>query len=294
MPDSLADRVFVGREAEMGVLQAALEDALAGRGRLVMLVGEPGIGKTRTVREFVTHAGRRSALGLWGRCHESAGAALYWLWVQIVRAYIRERDVAQLRVEMGTGAADIATIVPEVRERLPDLPLPLRFEDPEQARFRLFDAVTTFLYHAAQHHTLVLVLDDLHWADKPSLLFLEFLARELRQSRLLVIGTYRDMELSRQHPLSETLAELTREQPLQRLVLHGLNQEEVERFLEAATDITPPRALVDMVEFIPIKSWVTKGSGAPGSCAGHNRVPSRDRGRPPSTDGSGLSQCGSA
>jgi DNA-binding CsgD family transcriptional regulator len=239
--------MFVGRQAEMGVLQAALEDALVGRGRLVMLVGEPGIGKTRTVREFVTHAGRRSALGLWGRCHESAGTAPYWLWVQIIRAYIRERDVAQLRAEMGSGAADIAALVPEVREQLPDLPLPLRFEDPEQARFRLFDAVTTFLYHAAQHHPLVLVLDDLHWADKPSLLLLEFLARELRQSRLLVIGTYRDMELSRQHPLSETLAELTREQPLQRLVLHGLNQEEVERFLEVTTDITPPRALVDTV-----------------------------------------------
>jgi predicted ATPase len=228
--DSLADRVFVGRQAEMGVLQAALEDALAGRGRLVLLAGEPGIGKTRTTREFVTHAEQRSALGLWGRCHESSGAAPYWLWVQIVRAYVRERDVAQLRAEMGAGAADIAAIVPEVRERLPDLPLPLRFEDPEQARFRLFDAVTTFLYHASQHHPLVFVLDDLHWADKPSLLLLEFLTHELRRSRLLVIGTYRDVELSRQHPLSETLAELTREQPLQRLVLHGLNQEEVERF----------------------------------------------------------------
>jgi DNA-binding CsgD family transcriptional regulator len=229
------------------VLQAALEDALVGRGRLMMLVGEPGIGKTRTVREFVAHAGCRSALGLWGRCHESVGAAPYWLWVQIVRAYIRERDVAQLRAEMGSGAADIAAIVPEVRERLPDLPLPLRFEDPEQARLRLFDAVTTFLYQAAQHHPLVLVLDDLHWADKPSLLLLEFLVQDLRQSRLLVIGTYRDQELSRQHPLSETLAELTREQPLQRLVLYGLNPEEVERFLEMTADITPPRALVEAV-----------------------------------------------
>jgi predicted ATPase len=148
---------------------------------------------------------------------------------------------------MGVGAADIAAIVPEVRERLPNLPLPLRFEDPEQSRFRLFDAVTTFLYHAAQHHPLVLVLDDLHWADKPSLLLLEFLAQELRQNRLLVIGIYRNMELSRQHPLSETLAELTREQPLQRLVLHGLSQEEVERFLEVTTDIIPPRTLVESV-----------------------------------------------
>ena len=246
-PASLAERVFVGRQAELGVLQAALEDVLAGRGRLIMLVGEAGIGKTHTAREFVTHAARRSALGLWGRCHESAGAAPYWLWVQIIRAYVRERDVAQLRAEMGAGAADIAVMVPEVRDRLPDVPLPLRFEDPEQARFRLFDAVTAFLYRVAQHSPLVLVLDDLHWADKPSLLLLEFLAQELRQSRLLVIGTYRDTELSRQHPLSETLAELTRAQPLQRLALHGLYREDVRSFFEMTTDVTPPQTLLEVV-----------------------------------------------
>jgi predicted ATPase len=133
------------------------------------------------------------------------------------------------------------------REQLPELPLPLCFEDPEQARFRLFDAVTTFLYHAAQYSPLVLVLDDLHWADKPSLLLLEFLTQELRQRRLLVIGTYRDTELSRQHPLSETLAELTREQPLQRLSLHGLHREDIRSFFEMTTDVTPPQTLVEMV-----------------------------------------------
>ena len=98
-------------------------------------------------------------------------------------------------------------------------PPPARFEDPEQARFRLFDSVTTFLHNAAASHPLVLILDNLQWADKPSLLLLEFLALELGRSRLLVVGTYRDVELSRQHPLSETLGELTRERPLQRLPL---------------------------------------------------------------------------
>ena len=87
-PRSLTEEVFVGRQAEMGVLQAALEDALAGPGRLVMLVGEPGIGKTRTAREFLGHAERRGAFALWGRCHESPGAPPYWAWVQIIRAYV--------------------------------------------------------------------------------------------------------------------------------------------------------------------------------------------------------------
>jgi DNA-binding NarL/FixJ family response regulator len=148
---------------------------------------------------------------------------------------------------MGAGAADIAVIVPEVRERLPDLLPPRRFEDPEQARFRLFDAVTTFLHTAADSHPLVLILENLHWADKSSLLLLEFLALELGRSRLLVLGTYRDVELSRQHPLSETLGELTRERPLQRLLLHGLSREDVTRFMAVTTGITPLPALVAAV-----------------------------------------------
>lgn len=246
-PERLAEGVFVGRQAELGVLQAALEDALAGRGRLAMLVGEPGIGKTRTAQEFLVHAERRGALGLWGRCHESPGAPPYWPWVQIIRGYVRAHESAQVRDAMGAGAPDIAAIAPEVRERLPDLPLPPRFEDPEQARFRLFDAVASFLQRAAQDQPLALVLDNLHWADKASLLLLEFLAQDLGRARLLVIGTYRDVEVSRRHALSETLGELTRERPFQRVMLRGLGREDVGRFIEATTGIIPPLALVEAV-----------------------------------------------
>jgi predicted ATPase len=109
---------------------------------------------------------------------------------------------------MGAGAADITEIIPEVREKLPDVEPPPILE-PEQARFRLFDSITTFLKNAAQAQPLLLVLDDLHWADQASLLLLQFLARQMEGSRLLVAGCYRDVELSRQHPLSETLAQLS-------------------------------------------------------------------------------------
>jgi serine/threonine protein kinase len=119
--DSLAGGVFVGRQREMGELKACLEDALSGRGRLVTLVGEPGIGKTRTAQELATYAGLRSAQVLWGRCYEEQGMPPYWPWVQAIRSYVRERDPEQLRSEMGAGAADIAEVVSEVRERLPDL-----------------------------------------------------------------------------------------------------------------------------------------------------------------------------
>ena len=108
----------------------------------------------------------------------------YWPWVQAIRSYARERDPDQLRSEMGAGAADIAEVVSEVRERLPDLNPPPQLESPEQARFRLFDSITAFLKSASQKQPLVLVLDDLHWADQPSLLLLQFVARELGYSRL--------------------------------------------------------------------------------------------------------------
>ena len=244
--DSLAGGVFVGRQREMGDLKACLEDALSGRGRLVMLVGEPGIGKTRTAQELATYAGLRGAQVLWGRSYEEQGVPPYWPWVQAIRSYVRERDPEQLRSEMGAGAADIAEIVSDVKERLPGLK-PAPQLEPEQARFRLFDSITTFLKTASQRQPLVLVLDDLHWADQPSLMLLQFVARELGGARLLIIGTYRDMELSRQHPLAETLGELTRERLFQRVLLRGLTQEDVGRFIELAAGVTPPSALVTSV-----------------------------------------------
>ena len=102
--DSLAGGVFVGRQKEMGELKAALEEALSGHGRLVMLVGEPGIGKTRTALELATYAGLRKAQVLWGRCYEAQGTPPYWPWVQAIRSYVREHEPARLRSEMGAGA----------------------------------------------------------------------------------------------------------------------------------------------------------------------------------------------
>ncbi len=244
--DRLAGGVFVGREKEMDELRAGLEDALSGRGRLLMLVGEPGIGKTRTSEEFATYAGLRSTQVLWGRCYEGEGAPAYWPWVQVIRSYVHDRDPQELASEMGPGAADIAQVVSEVRERLPGLPAPPALE-PEQARFRLFDSITTFLKNAAKAQPLVLVLDDLHWADKPSLLLLQFLARELRGARLMVLGTYRDVEVRRQHPLAQTLGELNRENLSQRILLRGLTERDVARFIEITAGGTPPEALVEAV-----------------------------------------------
>jgi hypothetical protein len=137
----LAGSTFVGRQREMDELQSALDDARSGQGRLVMLAGEPGIGKTRTARELASYAETRGIQVLWGWCYEEAGAPPYWPWVQPLRSYIHQQDSDQLRSQMGAGAADIAEIIPELREKLPGLEPPLALE-PEQARFRLFDSIT--------------------------------------------------------------------------------------------------------------------------------------------------------
>jgi DNA-binding CsgD family transcriptional regulator len=262
MPDDLrrltqtVQELFVGRRQEMDVLRSALDGALAGRGGLVMLVGEPGIGKTRTAQHFAMHAVEHGAQVWWGRCYEEPGAPPFWPWVQALRAYVEAHDTETLRAEMGVGAADMASIIPEVRARLSDLPSPPHFEDAAQARFRLFDSIRSFLQHAAQRQPVVLFLDNLHWADAPSLRLLAFLVPELETNHVLVVGSYRDMDLSRQHPLSNTLGELTRLPRFQRLRLRGLSREDVGRFWEVVFGRPPAphllAALHDQTEGNPL------------------------------------------
>jgi hypothetical protein len=119
---------FVGRHREITDLVSALDDALEGRGRMVMLAGEPGIGKTRTAQELATYAGLRGCQVLWGRCYEEQGVPPYWPWVQAIRSYVRDQDAEQLRSEMGAGAADIAEIVSDVKTQLPDLEPPSQLD----------------------------------------------------------------------------------------------------------------------------------------------------------------------
>jgi DNA-binding CsgD family transcriptional regulator len=226
----LATGPMVGRARELALLRARLDAAVDGRGSLALLVGEPGIGKTRLMEAVASDAAERSMAVLWGRCHEGDGAPAYWPWLQTVRGYVRLRDPESLRRELGAGAPDIAAVVAEVRAALPDLPFPPALA-PDQARFRLFDSMAAFLRRAAADRPLVLLLDDLHWADLSSLLLLQFLVRELAEMRLLIVAAYRDVELDRQHPLAAVLAELRRERLHERLPLGGLSPDEVGELL---------------------------------------------------------------
>ncbi len=231
LQDDLQRDLFVGREHEMSQLVAALDDAMRGRGRVSLLLGDPGIGKTRTANELAVHARRRGVRVLLGRCHEGEGAPAFWPWVQILRAYISTRDAKSLVVEAGLAAPVIAQVVPELHERIPGLEV-TRLEG-EEARFRLFDGITRFLRAAAAAQPLLLILDDLHWADKPSLLLLQFLAREIDEARIIVVGTYRDVEVQQGHPLAEVLPSIRRAHGHERIRLRGLREPEVRKLLAA-------------------------------------------------------------
>jgi class 3 adenylate cyclase len=244
--DRLAGGIFVGREKELEELRGCLTNALSGRGGTAMLIGEPGIGKTRITEEITTYARLRNMQVLWGRCYESEGVPAYWPWIQIVRSYISDRPADILTSEMGSGAPDIAQVVSDVREHIPGLP-EAPFGNAEHTRFRFFDGITQFLKNASKAQPLLIVLDDLHWADKSSLMLLQFVSREIRSSRVMILGTYRDIEVGRQHPLAETLAELNREQLIRRIHLRGISAEDIGKLIQMTAGVKAQPALVDAV-----------------------------------------------
>ncbi len=243
----LARGVFVGREKELERLRVAFDEAFAGRGSLVMLVGEPGIGKTRTAQEVETYARMRGAQVLWGRSHEGSGAPPYWPWVQAGRQWGSSNDLASIREEMAPSRGELVRLYPELRANNPNFVEPEPITDPESAQFRLFDAMALFIRAMQGKSPLVIALDDLHWADKPTLLLLQHVARELSRLRVLIVCTYRDTDLSRTHPLSEALAVLNRDPGFQRIVLRGLTREEVAAYIRATANISPKAEVVDRI-----------------------------------------------
>lgn len=237
---------FVGRDRELRELLQALDEAESGRGRLILLGGEPGIGKSRLADELATRARGRGHQVLWGRGWEDAGAPPYWPWVQALRSYLRSTDPNDVRRQMGPGGGDIAQMLPELRDLFADLPAP-RDAGSESARFQLFDSTATLLRNAARVRPMLVVLDDLQAADTPSILFLRFLASQLSDMRVLLVGTYRDVELTPEHPLTAAIAEVAREPLTRTLVLAGLEVDAVGQFIRSTANLTPHDHLVAAV-----------------------------------------------
>jgi tetratricopeptide (TPR) repeat protein len=234
---------LVGRDREIRTLLLALDDSVSGHGRLVLIGGDPGIGKTRLADELATAARNQGHQVLWGRAWEDAGAPPFWPWVQALRSYLSITPTETIRRQVGHGAVDIAQVLPEISRSIGDSE-PALVADPAAARFRLFDAMATFLITASQERPIVLVLDDLHAADAPSILLLRFLGSQVGNGRLLLVATYRDAELTPGHPLTGALVELAREPTTRMLALGGLVEGAVGEFIEGAAGARPRRGLV--------------------------------------------------
>ncbi len=225
---------FVGREAEIGLLRDGLDAALGGEGQLLALLGEPGIGKTRTATVVVAEAEKRGASVAWGQCHEGAGAPAYRPWVQALEAYATQ--------PAGDDAAGVAGMVPLLRAGAATSE---GGDAPERARFALFETVAATLLAAARLRPLVVVLDDLHWADVGSLRLLEFVAREVRSAPLLLLVTLRDVELRQRAdagPVLEGLLRLGRN-----VSLRGLARPAVRDLLADRLGAAPGDGVVDDV-----------------------------------------------
>jgi DNA-binding winged helix-turn-helix (wHTH) protein/tetratricopeptide (TPR) repeat protein len=243
---SAAD-AFVGRASELSELRAAADEAIAGHGSIAMLAGEPGIGKTRMAEELEAYASQRGAQVLWGRAREASGTPPYHPWIQIGDAYGRSHDLVSLGLDLGPNARELVRLFPVLPSILPGLEAPDETVDPSSAQFRMFEAFLAFARSASAMQPLVLVLDDLHWADQPTLALLQHLAPELASMRLVVVGTYRDTEVDNAHPLSRALAQLNRERDFTRINLDGLSETEVGDFARQHGDALVPPALVQRV-----------------------------------------------
>ena len=223
---------YVGRVAERERLIELWGQAREGSLRLALIGGEAGVGKTRLSTHLALDAHGEGATVLYGRCDEDLGVP-YQPWVQALRYFVAEAPQAVLRAHVERYGGELARLVGTLGERVPDLPAP-RQSDPETERYLLYAAVAGLLEGAGEQEPLLLILDDLHWADSPTLSLLRHVVASGSSMPVLVVGTYRDSDLSREHPLTALLADLHREQGVERMKLTGLETDDVVALMEAA------------------------------------------------------------
>ena len=237
---SIAGSSFVGRDGHLDRLRSPWLQAGTGEHRLALLVGDPGVGKTRLAAQFAAEVHAAGATVLYGRCDEEPLLS-YQPFIGALRHYLRDGDWRADPDAQG-DLQELARLIPEARpEAAAADPTP---QDPETERYRLFEAVARLIGRATRRQPLLFVLDDLHWADKPTLLALRHLLRHEDPARLLVLGIVRDVEVGADHPLVELIADLRRERRFDRLALEGLDESETDALVSARLDAAPSAAFV--------------------------------------------------
>jgi class 3 adenylate cyclase/tetratricopeptide (TPR) repeat protein len=236
---------FVGREAERADLRQLLDRAAAGNGTVVLIGGEPGVGKSRLAEEVATEARQRFRV-LVGHCYESGRALPYMPWVELIETAMAEADPVEFRRLLGDEAPEFARLVPELRRRLPDIPPPVELP-PEQQRRYTFNSIRDYVTRVTEIQPRLLVLEDLHWADEPTLLLLEHLADRLSSIPCLIIGTYRDSAQDLTQQLTDTMSRLVRQRQARRLNLARHSEHEVEALLRALGRQAPPAKVREVI-----------------------------------------------
>ncbi len=237
---------LVGRDVEARQLKLHWDRAQQARGHLLLLSGEPGVGKTRLAQELIAHAQQSGATLLRGGCYEYEATTPYLPFVEAFRDWAHWASAERLRAALGSTAPEIAKFAPEIEAKLgalaPNAPLA-----PNEERLRLFDNVARFLQTLAASNGLLLFIDDLHWADQGTLALLHYLLRRLRDDRVLILGAYREIELDRAHPLARALVDWNRERLATRIPLSRLSQDDTAALLSvlfSQESVTPDFAAV--------------------------------------------------
>jgi class 3 adenylate cyclase/tetratricopeptide (TPR) repeat protein len=239
---------FVEREAERAILRRLVNEALAGHGGLALVAGEPGVGKSRLVAEIGDEAQARGMRVLIGHCVEMSGAPPYLPFVEMIeQAISNPRSPLALRQALGNVAAEIARIAPALRRVFPDIPPPVELP-AELARRYVWNSLSEFIGRAAQGQPLLLVLEDLHWADESTVLLTEYLAPLLPEMPVLMLGTYRDAEVDLDHPLARVVGQLEHRRLVERVNLHRLSFDGVRALVQALAGQPVPEQLVRVID----------------------------------------------
>ena len=256
---------FVGRSRELGTLRPLLPGAAREGGGVALLAGEPGSGKSRLVRELAQDAAADGVLVLYGAC-DAVVRTPYGPFVTALEQLARVSEPDVFRTDLGTGGGELTRLLPDLRQRVGELPDPVP-GDPDTERHRLHTAVADVLANVTRRHAVLLPIEDLHWADAPTLLLLRHLARSVGNTRLLLLATFRDTEGDMPQELSETLIDLRRTEGVDRLALRGLSDDEVAEFVTNAAggDADPALGevaheiseLTDGNAFLMIELWRT-------------------------------------
>jgi tetratricopeptide (TPR) repeat protein len=221
---------LVGRKAELDSLRHHWREALQGHAQLVLISGEPGVGKTRLANELIAYGRLHGGRILQGGCYEYEAMVPYLPFTEALRDWVHGQSTAQLQDKLGNNATELAKLAPEIEDRLGPLP-PNPELSLDQERMRMFDNFARFLDDLAAEKGLLFFLDDLHWADQGTLSLVHYLLRRLRNERLLILGGYREVELDRTHPLAAALVEWNRERLVTRILLGRLTKDDCGKLL---------------------------------------------------------------